>query len=80
MEKQVLSWEKMQELYPDRFVLIENPVFEREIDLKEGIFLYKHKTRMNVVKKSRELRPHYSTIRYTGGIRLDKLKGTNWLL
>ena len=28
---------------------------------------------MKVVKKELELKPHYSTIVYTGGIRLDRI-------
>ena len=80
MAKEILSWETMQKLYPDRFVLIENPVFEDDIHLKEGIFLYKNKHRINVVKKSRELRPKYSMIEYTGGIRLEQIKNVNWLM
>ena len=79
-EKQTLSWKTMQKLYPDRFVLIENPVYEKDIHLKKGIFLYKNKHRMNVVKKELELKPRYSTIAYTGGIRLERIKEVNWVL
>ena len=80
MERQILSWETMKELYPDRFVLIENPVYENGIRLKEGIFLYKNKHRKNVVKKDVELNPYYATIEYTGGIRLERTKDINWLI
>ena len=73
MEAKYTSWETLQKLYPDRFVLLENPVYDPRPHLKGGIFLYKNKHRINVVKKSLELKPHYSTIKYTGGIRLDSL-------
>ena len=66
------SWETIQKLYPDRFVLLENPVFDPRPYLKEAILLYKHKNRNKVYEKAIELKPHYSTIVYTGGIRGDK--------
>jgi hypothetical protein len=59
---------------------LENPVYERGITPKEGIFLYKNKHRINVVKKSLQLKPHYSTILYTGGIRLDSINEDVWIL
>ena len=77
--KEYTSWETIQKLYPDRFVLIENPVFECG-RVKEGIFLYKHKNRKKVSEKSRELRPHHSTVKYTGGIRGDRAKENIWVL
>jgi len=80
MEKQAMSWETIQKMYPDRFVLLENPVYDPRPYLKEGVFLYKHKHRINVVKKSLELKPHYATIKYTGGIRLDNIKEDVWIL
>jgi hypothetical protein len=67
-------------MYPDRFVLLENPVYERGIFPKEGIFLYKNKHYKNVVKKELELKPYYSTIIYTGGIRLDSINEDVWIL
>ena len=79
--KEILSWKTMQKLYPDRFVLIENPVHESHSnELKEGIFLYKNKHYINVTKKALELKPHFSKIRYTGGIRLERCKNINWIL
>jgi len=38
--KEYTPWETIQKLYPDRFVLLENPVFERA-DIKEAIFILK---------------------------------------
>jgi len=38
--------------------------------LKEAILLYKHKSRNKVIDKEIELKPHYSTILYTGGVGL----------
>ena len=71
--KEYTSWETIQKMYPDRFVLLENPVFYGA-QLQEAIFLYKHKSRKKVIEKSLELEPHYSTLVYTGGIRGDIAK------
>jgi hypothetical protein len=78
--KENISWEIIQKLYPDKFVLLENPVFERDVYLKEGIFLYKHKSRKKVIDKALELNPHHSTIKYTGGIRGDRANEYIWVL
>jgi hypothetical protein len=72
MKRDTLSWETIQKQHPDRFVLLENPIFEPDPHLKEAIFLYKHKSRKKVIEKELELKPHYSMIEYTGGIRGDR--------
>ena len=66
------SWESIKQQYPDRFVLLENPIYNPRPHLKEAILLYKHKNRKKVIEKELELKPHYSTILYTGGARLEK--------
>ena len=71
-QRRYTSWETIQKDYPDKFVLLENPVFDPRPHLKEAILLYKHKSRKRVYEKANELKPHYSTIVYTGGIRGDK--------
>jgi hypothetical protein len=73
MKRHTLSWETIQQQYPDKFVLLENPVFEPRPHLKEAILLYKHKNRKKVVEKKLEIKPFYSTIVYTGGIRGDRV-------
>jgi len=73
MKPRLASWETIIKEYPDRFVLLENPVYNPRPHLKEAVLLYKHKDHMKVVKKELELKPHYSTIVYTGGIRLDRI-------
>jgi len=78
--KSYTSWETIQKLYPDRFVLLENPVFDPRPHLKEAILLYKHKSHKKVVEKEIELKPHYSTIVYTGGIRGDRASELVWIL
>ena len=79
--KEYTSWETIQELYPDRFVLLENPVYEGNGPvIKEAIFLYKHKDQMKVIEKSLQLKPSYSTLVYTGGIRGDRAGEMNWIL
>ena len=69
----VESWENIKKCYPDSFVLLENPEYAPKPYLKRGIFLYKHKNRKKVIEKAIDLKPHYSTMKYTGGIRLDKV-------
>ena len=80
MEAKYTSWETIQKMYPDRFVLLENPVFDPHPHLKGGIFLYRNKHYKNVVKKALQLKPHYSMIEYTGGIRLDSLDENTLML
>ena len=77
--KEYTSWEIIQKLYPDRFVLLENPVMDG-VFIKEAIFLYKHKNRNKVIDKSLELKPRYSMIEYTGGIRGDRASDMIWVL
>jgi len=79
-EEKYTSWETIQALYPDRFVLLENPVFDPRPHLKEGILLYKHKSRKKVYEKSLELKPYYSTVVYTGGVRGDKANEYTFVL
>jgi len=71
-QNELTSWDAITKLYPDRFVLLQNPVYNPRPHLKEGIMLYKHKSHKKVIEKSLELKPPYSTIVYTGGIRLEK--------
>ena len=73
MKPKHASWETIQKEHPDRFVLLENPVFDPLPHLKEAILLYKHKSRKKVIDKEIELKPHYSMIEYTGGIRGDRI-------
>jgi len=79
-QKSYTSWETIQKEYPDRFVLLENPVYNPRPYLKEAILLYKHKNQMKVIEKALELQPHYSTIVYTGGVRLDRIDENTLLL
>jgi len=74
------SWEMIQKTYPDRFVLLENPVFDPLPHLKEAILLYKHKSRKKVIEKELELKPYCSAIVYTGGIRGDKANEYTFVL
>jgi hypothetical protein len=79
-KKEYTPWKTIQKLYPDRFVLLENPVYDPKPYLKEAIFLYKHKDRNKVIEKSLKLKPHYSTLLYTGGIRGDRANDMTWIL
>ena len=80
MKPRLASWETIQKEYPDRFVLLENPVYNPRPHLKEAILLYKNKNRKKVFDKSIELKPRYSTIVYTGGIRLDRIDENTLLI
>ena len=80
MKPRLASWETIKEEYPDRFVLLENPVFAPTPYLKEAILLYKHKSRDKVIKKKLELKPYHSTIVYTGGIRGDRANKYTYIL
>ena len=80
MKPRLASWETIQKEYPDRFVLLENPVFDPRPHLKEGVLLYKHKDHKKVVEKELKLKPRYSMIEYTGGIRLDRIDENTLLL
>jgi len=80
IQEKYTSWETIKKEHPDRFVLLENPVYNPRPHLKEAILLYKHKDQMKVIEKSLELKPYYSTIVYTGGIRLDRIDENTLLL
>jgi len=72
--KEYTPWETIQKQYPDRFVLLENPVFDSMRGLKGGTFVYKHKSRKKVFEKDISLQIPYATILYTGGVRGDRIK------
>jgi len=74
------SWKKIQKEYPNRFVLLENPIFDPRPYLKEAILLYKHKSRKKVIEKEIELKPHYLAVVYTGGIRGDRVDENTLIL
>ena len=78
-KKEYTSWETIKKLYPDRFVVLENPVFDGA-HIKEAIFLYKHKSRKKAIDKELELNPHCSALVYTGGIRGDRANEYVWVL
>jgi hypothetical protein len=74
------EWNDIVKQCPDSFVLIENPVYEDDT-LKRGILRYKNKSRKKVFEKAKELDLHnLITIRYTEGIRKERLANVNFLL
>ena len=79
-QERYISWENIQKEHPDKFVLLENPVYDPRPYLKEAILLYKHKNQMKVIEKELELKPYYSTIVYTGGIRGEKANKYTFVL
>ena len=61
-------WEDVIKQYPDRFVLIENPVFEPNSPfLIGGVLHYKNKSKYRVAELAKELDLGHFTIKYTGG-------------
>ena len=74
------SWDNIKKRYPDSFVLIGNPEYAPQPHLKKGVFLYKSKNRKKVIQKAIELKPSYSTMKYTGGIRLDRVNANLLLI
>jgi hypothetical protein len=79
-KEEYTSWETIKKQYPDRFVLIKDPVFEQEQIFKGGTFIYKHKSRKKVFEKDFSLQLPYATILYTGGIRGDRVNETTLIL
>jgi hypothetical protein len=69
-------WEDIKKQYPDRFVLLENPVYNPPCSpfLMKGIFRYKNKSPKKVAEKAAELALPLGTIKYTGGPLLDNAK------
>ena len=67
------SWESIKKLYPDSFVLLEQPEYAPKPHLQRGIFRYKNKNKKKVYEMGTKLNIGYSTVQYTGGKRLDEL-------
>ena len=72
-KNKIENWDKIQELYPDNFVLILNPEYSSCLRLKRGVLVYKNKIRNKVVERAIKLGLPYITIQYTGGTREDNL-------
>ena len=70
------EWSDIIKKCPDSFVLLENPVYDGA-DLLKGILRYKNKSRKKVFEKAKTLDIHnLTTIRYTEGIRKERLANT----
>ncbi len=64
--------EELQKLYPDSWVLLENPVSNKKnTRFVGGVFHYKNKNRDKVFVKASELQLNNITVIYTGG-KLDE--------
>ena len=67
-----LTWENIQNLYPDKFVLLENPEYKGTSPIvKGGIVRYKNRSKDRVVEVANQLTLNHLTVKYTGG-KLDK--------
>jgi len=67
------TWQEIKQKFPDRFVLIENPIYDTPGSLfpRKGILRYKNKSKLRVAEKANELDIDLMTILYTGG-RLEE--------
>ena len=67
-EPEYLTWENIQKLFPDRFVLLENPVFKSNSPvLLGGVLRYKNHSIDKVIEVANQLTLHHQTVKYTGG-------------
>jgi len=67
-----LPWENIQKQFPDRFVLLENPVFKVNSPiLTGGILRYKNRSIDKVIEMANQLSLNHQTVKYTGG-KLDE--------
>ena len=63
-----LQWENIQKQFPDRFVLLENPVFKTNSPvLIGGILRYKNRSIDKVIEVANALSLNHQTVKYTGG-------------
>jgi len=71
-DPEYLPWEFIQKQFPDRFVLLENPVFKTNSPiLTGGILRYKNRSIDRVIEVANQLSLNHQTVKYTGG-KLDK--------
>jgi hypothetical protein len=67
-DPQYLLWENIQKLFPDRFVLLENPVFKFNSPvLIGGTLRYKNRSIDKVIEVAGKLSLNRQTVKYTGG-------------
>ena len=74
-QTEYMLWDDIRKKYPDRFVLLENPIYETEYPspyIHKAIFRYKHRSPNKVAKKAAELKLPYGTTLYTGGPLTEK--------
>ena len=71
-EPEYLPWKNIQKQFPDRFVLLENPVFKANSPvLIGGVLRYKNRSIDKVIEVANQLSLHHQTVKYTGG-KLDE--------
>jgi len=71
-DPEFLSLELIQKQFPDRFVLLENPVFKTNSPiLAGGLLRYKNRSIYRVIEVANQLSLNHQTVKYTGG-KLDK--------
>jgi hypothetical protein len=81
-EGEYMLWEDMKKMYHDRFVLIENPVYEpKRLDPIGGFMRYKHKSKEQVYKKLCSIdSKNLFTVLYTGGPLEERFLKTIFIL
>ena len=63
---EVLTWEKIEDLYPGEWVLLEDPQAEKNLQVLGGKLLWHSKSREEIGRKLLELRPKSSALLFVG--------------
>jgi len=63
---ETMGMAEIEAQFDSEWVLLENPVTTKNLEVKSGTVLYHSKDRDEVYRKARELRPKHSAIVYTG--------------
>jgi hypothetical protein len=66
-----MSIEDIQAHFEAEWILLEDPVTDRFLDVKGGTVIWHSKSRDEVCTKAKELHPKRSAILYAGSLRRD---------
>jgi hypothetical protein len=66
MVGEILTWNQIEDLYQDEWVLLEDPQSEENLQLLGGKLLWHSKSREEIGRKLLELRPESSALVYVG--------------
>jgi hypothetical protein len=68
---EVLTIAQIEERYPDEWVLVEDPITNKALEVQGGKVLFHSADRDEMYRKAIELRPKHSAFLYTGRIPDD---------